>query len=127
MKCLSLKQPFADLVVLGKKTIELRFWNTSFRGEFLVPASGNVNGPECIANGYDPRTVTRRAIIGKAVLYDVKIYKSKEEFMADKSKHLAGEEFSDCRYGFLLKDPVKFDKPIPMPGKLNFFEVDIDG
>ena len=32
MKCLSLKQPFADLLVLGEKTIELRKWNTKFRG-----------------------------------------------------------------------------------------------
>ena len=39
MKCLSLKQPFADLLALGKKTIELRKWNTKFRGEFLFHAS----------------------------------------------------------------------------------------
>ena len=38
-KCLSLKQPYADLLVAGKKTIELRTWNTKFRGEFLVHAS----------------------------------------------------------------------------------------
>ena len=41
-KCLSLKQPYADLVVSGKKTIELRTWNTKFRGEFLVHASKKV-------------------------------------------------------------------------------------
>jgi len=34
MKCLSLKQPFADLLALGEKTIELRKWNTKFREEF---------------------------------------------------------------------------------------------
>ena len=38
MKCLSISQPFADLVVSGKKTIELRNWNTNFRGEFLIHA-----------------------------------------------------------------------------------------
>jgi hypothetical protein len=31
MKCLSLKQPFAELLVSGKKTVELRKWNTKFR------------------------------------------------------------------------------------------------
>ena len=36
MKCLSLKQPFADLLALGEKTIELRKWNTKLRGEFLI-------------------------------------------------------------------------------------------
>jgi hypothetical protein len=39
MKCLSLKQPYAELLISGKKTIELRKWNTSFRGKFLVHAS----------------------------------------------------------------------------------------
>ncbi len=34
-KCLSLKQPYAELTVSGKKTIELRTWNTKFRGEFF--------------------------------------------------------------------------------------------
>ena len=38
MKCLSISQPFADLIVKGKKTIELRSWNTNFRGEFLIHA-----------------------------------------------------------------------------------------
>ena len=41
MKALSLKQPWVELVIQGKKTIELRKWNTSFRGEFYVHASKN--------------------------------------------------------------------------------------
>ena len=39
MKCLSLKQPFAELLISGKKTVELRKWNTKFRGKFLIHAS----------------------------------------------------------------------------------------
>ena len=39
MKALSLKQPFAELVVEGKKKIELRNWNTKFRGDFFIHAS----------------------------------------------------------------------------------------
>src|SRR3989344_3108725 len=39
MKALSLKQPFAELILQGKKVIELRKWNTRFRGEFLIHAS----------------------------------------------------------------------------------------
>jgi hypothetical protein len=43
MKCLSLKQPFAELLVSGKKPIELRKWNTKFRGKFLIHASKQVD------------------------------------------------------------------------------------
>ncbi|MFZ0325921.1 MAG: ASCH domain-containing protein [Nitrososphaeraceae archaeon] len=42
MKCLSLKQPYAELLVSGKKTIELRTWNTKFRGKFLIHVSKKV-------------------------------------------------------------------------------------
>jgi ASC-1-like (ASCH) protein len=37
-KCLSLRQPYAELIIAGRKTIEPRKWNTQFRGEFLVHA-----------------------------------------------------------------------------------------
>lgn len=43
VKALSLKQPWAELVVSGKKIIEIRKWNTKFRGEFLIHASRNTD------------------------------------------------------------------------------------
>jgi hypothetical protein len=39
IKALSLKQPFATLLVNGKKRIEIRTWNTNYRGRFWVQAS----------------------------------------------------------------------------------------
>jgi hypothetical protein len=114
-------------MALGKKTIELRPWNTKFRGEFLIHAGRNIEEAACRELGIDPNSLTRGAIIGKAYLYDVKEYKSQEELMADKDKHLATGKYLQSKYGFFVKDAVKFDKPIPMKGQLNFFEVDIDG
>jgi predicted transcriptional regulator len=125
MKCLSLKQPFADLVVDGKKTIELRNWNTHFRGSFLVHASGNLDYSACELFKMEPGSFIRRAVIGEAVLYDVKEYKNSEMFLQDKEKHLATDQYAGSRYGFLLKDAKRFRKPIYMPGRLGFFEVDI--
>jgi predicted transcriptional regulator len=34
MKCLSVRQPFAELILSGRKMIELRSWNTNSRGMF---------------------------------------------------------------------------------------------
>ena len=47
MKCLSVCKPFAELIVQGKKTIELRKWNTKFRGEFLVHAPQKIRLHDC--------------------------------------------------------------------------------
>ena len=76
MKCLSICQPFAELIVQGKKTIELRKWNTKFRGEFLVHAAKNILEEDCKRMKISPKTVTTGAIIGKVNLVDVKKYDS---------------------------------------------------
>jgi hypothetical protein len=39
MKCLSVKQPWANLIASGRKTIETRTWPTGYRGDLLIVAS----------------------------------------------------------------------------------------
>ena len=126
MKCLSLKQPFADLLALGEKTIELRKWNTKFRGEFLIHASKNIDIDSCDRLDIDIDKLTIGAIIGSAFLYDFKEYSNQEEFNKDKQKHfsLVTKYFDGYKYGFLIRNARMFKKSIPYPGKLRFFEVD---
>jgi len=117
MKVLSLKQPFAELILQGKKTIELRRWNTKFRGEFLIHASKNPHEKSMKKFGF--KELPTGKIIGKANLIDVKKYINNQEFENDKNKHLADEGWGE--YGFILKD-VKRIKPIEAKGKLGFWE-----
>ncbi len=122
MKCLSISQPFADLVVSGKKTIELRNWNTNFRGEFLIHAPIKIREEDSKRLKISKKIVTG-AIIGKAEIYDVKRYNSKSQVSSDYKKHFASKNFHERRYGFLIKNAKSFRIPIPYKGKLGFFEV----
>ena len=124
MKCLSVSQPFANLIVQGKKTIELRKWNTNFRGEFFVHAPLKIRTKDCKRLKINEKLVTG-AIIGKVELIDVKKYNSKKEIISDKKFHFADKEFQNNIYGFLLKNPKFFRVPIPCKGKLGFFEIDV--
>jgi predicted transcriptional regulator len=124
-KCLSVSQPFAELIVGGKKTIELRSWDTRYRGEFLIHSPLKIRSEDCKRLGIDEESLVVGAIVGKAVIYDVKIYKNQKEWQADQRHHMAGPEFSSSRYGFLLKNAKKFVSPIPQKGKLGFFDVDM--
>ncbi|HET6516796.1 MAG TPA: ASCH domain-containing protein [Nitrosopumilaceae archaeon] len=124
MKCLSVSQPFADLIVSGKKTIELRKWNTSFRGEFLVHSPLKIRINDCKRLKISKKLVVG-AIIGKAEIIDVKKYNSRLEVKADSKRHLASPDFFDRKYGFVLKNPKTFRIPIPCKGKLGFFDVEI--
>ncbi len=124
MKCLSVSQPFANLIVQGKKTIELRKWNTNFRGEFFVHAPLKIRTKDCKRLKINEELVTG-AIIGKVELIDVKKYNSKKEIISDKKFHFADKEFQNSIYGFLLNNPKFFRVPIPCKGKLGFFEIDV--
>lgn len=122
MKCLSVSQPLADLIISGKKTIELRKWNTNFRGEFLVHSPINIRKNDCKRLKISKKLVTG-AIIGKVEIVGVKKYNSKSELRADYKKHFASSDFFDRKYGFILKNPKSFRIPIPYKGKLGFFDV----
>jgi hypothetical protein len=124
-KCLSLKQPYAELIVLGRKNIELRKWNTKYRGHFLIHASMTINSEACKLYNIDISSLIMGAIVGSALLCDVKRYQSKEEFMADQNKHFAASAYSEPLYGFLLSDAKRLDKPIPLKGRLSFFDVNM--
>lgn len=117
MKALSLKQPFAELVVSGKKTIELRKWNTKFRGEFLIHASKVPDKKAMERFGFKDLPVG--GIVGKVKLVDVKHYKNEEEHRADKDKHLALTFWGD--HGFILENPERLDF-VPCKGNLGFWE-----
>ena len=126
MKALSVSQPFADLIIQRKKTIELRRWNTKFRGEFLIHSPIKIRNEDCKRLKINPKKLVTGAIVGKAEIYDVKIYQSNSGFRKDSKKHFASKNFLNNRYGFLLKNAKQFRIPIPCKGKLGFFEVKLE-
>jgi len=124
LKCLSISQPFADLIISGKKTIELRNWNTNFRGEFLIHSPLKIRIEDCRRLKINKKFVTG-AIIGKAELYEVKKYNSTKEIKLDEKFHLSSKKFQNKTYGFMLKNPKAFRISIPWKGQLGFFDVKV--
>jgi hypothetical protein len=122
LKCLSLKQPYAELVADGRKTIETRRWNTNFRGKFFIHSSKSIDSDSATLLNIDCSKLIKGAVIGFAFLYDVKKYISEEDFLADKEQHFS-MKFSKPKYGFLLKNGKKLNKSISMPGQLGFFDI----
>ena len=123
MKALTLQQPWAGLIIAGRKTIETRTWNTKFRGVFYIHAGKTIDKDACKRLDIDPGLLITGAIIGKARLTDTKKYRNEEEFLAERSKHMVYTyDSSKPKYGFILKD-IKRIKPIPYKGMLNFFDV----
>jgi ASC-1-like (ASCH) protein len=118
MKALSIKQAFAELIVSGKKQIELRTWNTNFRGKFFIHSSLKADKKAMEKFAFDNLPCGK--IIGTCELIDVKKYESEKDFLEDKNKHLSN---SFSKYGFVLKNPKRI-KEINVKGKLGFWNFD---
>ncbi len=121
MKVLSIKQPFAELILLGRKRIELRKWNTKFRGKFLIHAPKSPDKEAMKKFGFS--NLPLGFIVGKAELVGVKKYENEAEHLKDRELHLASSYWRN--YGFILDKPERV-KNIPAKGKLGFWKFDIE-
>lgn len=52
MKVISIKEPFATLIMNKMKLIETRSWKTNYRGELYIHASGKSLAKEFLNNQY---------------------------------------------------------------------------
>lgn len=127
---LSLRQPWAWLVVHGGKGIENRRWNTKYRGDFLVHAAKGMTHDEYddaadFAACVEPDLVLpkfelleRGGIVGRARLVDV-IDPCRVPPLASTCSH---PWHMPEQYGFVL-DNVGTLSFRPLRGALGFFKV----
>jgi len=114
--CLSVRQPWADLIASGIKDVENRSWSTGFRGRILIHASRNVDVaavPRLLgllglasASLYSPTT---GALVGLTTIVDC--------VTDHPSRFFTGP------YGFVLEDSRVLPEPIPLAGRLGIFTV----
>ncbi|VTS02336.1 ASCH domain-containing protein [Tuwongella immobilis] len=124
---LSVRQPWAGLILAGVKSIEIRSWPTTKSGRIFIHASSIAvtdPGPwRHVTDSIRPHTIHRGGIIGSVVITDCRAYRSIAEFEADQPKHLNPlENYDPPRYGFILAEPT----PLPFrkwKGNTGFFRV----
>lgn len=122
MKALSIRQPWAELIVQGRKTIELRTWQTHYRGRLAIHASQTVREEACVAYGLDPARVIRGALAGMVELVDISaLDEAAWEDLRD--QHLSLRDFPGPTFGWRLEDPQRLPQPIPMRGRRSLFNV----
>ena len=126
---LSLKQPWAALLVHGRKTVEVRRWPTTRRGRVLIHAA---RVPDDRAEGWalvppELREEARllRGIIGAGEIWSCIAYRSVQAFTADQARHLNDPSWfrTPVLYGFTFSNVT----PLPFrryPGYVRFFPVE---
>ncbi len=122
MKTLSIRQPWAELILQGRKTIELRTWQTHYRGPVLIHAGGNLEQDGCEAYGIDPAALTRGALVGIVEIVDMVTF-DHDSFADLRDEHLDLGDWPGDVLGWQLVNPQRLPTPIPMRGRLGLFEV----
>lgn len=134
MKALSIRQPWAYLIAAGYKDFENRTWHTKYEGRIYIHA-GKKNASEI------DRKSALQTWASHVVNTDIDITESDvEKFTAsihNLQQHgaLIGEvDIASCvhdsdspwftgPHGFVLRNPEIYQVPIPMAGRLGFFDV----
>ncbi len=128
MKALSIKQPWSWLIIQGFKDVENRVWATKFRGRIYVHAGQSksemskewtviawilqrLNNRQVaeFRNAFNLSRFALGAIIGEVDIVDC---------VTESDSH-----WFEGPYGLVLHNPVIYEHPISMKGRLGFWEV----
>jgi hypothetical protein len=109
MRALSIKQPWAELILRGDKDVENRSWRTHHRGPLLIHASRTVDREAMRHHGLG--SLPTGGLVGLVDVIDCTKQRSSQW-------HLEG-----C-FGWYLQRPVRLERLLPMPGRVGFFHVD---
>lgn len=115
MKALSLKQPWANAVACGDKTIETRFWKTDYRGPLLIVASKTVDERASNLSKYGTRP--RGKAVAQCMLIHCRPMRPEDEEKA----------LCPCRDGLFawILNNVERVQPFEVKGRLKLFDVPI--
>lgn len=116
LRCLSVRQPWAWLIVHGHKTVENRDWPTAHRGDLLIHA-GKVFDREGLAGVLEVFPHLRAVLPAQ---YDLGGIVGRAQLVNCVQHHVS--PWFRGPYGFVLHDarPMPF---VPVRGQLGFFNV----
>lgn len=127
MKTLTIKQPFATLILEGLKEYEFRTWKTNYRGEILIHAGKAVDKKAMKKYEYLGLEYPKGCIIGKATITDcIKIDDDARKILKEKNSIIYSNIIDNKDwngYGFKLENVEKLEN-IEACGKLSFWEFD---
>jgi len=105
MKCLSVKQPWANLIASGQKTIETRTWETDYRGDLVIVSSKT------------PPIEPAGSAVAIVKLVDCRRMQKSDEAAACC-------DFYPGAFAWVLAG-IRRIRPVPVRGSLGIYEADI--
>ena len=127
MKVITIKQPFASLIVEGLKEYEFRTWKTKYRGEILIHAGKGIDKKAIKKFEKYNLEYPNGCIIAKVSLTDcIKIDDEARKMLKEKNPLVYSSIIKHTEwtgYGFKIENVEKI-KPIFINGKLSLWDYD---
>ena len=127
MKVITIKQPWATLIVEGYKEYEFRTWKTKYRGEILIHASKEVDKKSIdkfkhLNLQYPTGQIITKANIIDCIKVDDELINTLKKKDSAIYTGIIEKFFNNWNgYGFKLKNVEKI-KPIKVNGKLGLWD-----
>ena len=126
VKVITIKEPWASLIIHGYKKYEFRSWKTNYRGKILIHAGMSLEKEYADKFKDYNLKYTKGAIIGEANLSDCILVD--DEFnnkLLQLNPLVYGITNHKMTYAWKLDNVVMYDKPIYCRGKLGLWNFDI--
>ncbi len=120
VKALTVRQPWAELILRGRKPFELRSWRTKYRGPLVIHAASKVDAHQVRRLGFNPESFVTSAFVGVAVLSDVRPHTRADARLLKKKR--AGFGWFPGNFSWVLKKPRRISA-VWAKGQLSLFKV----
>jgi len=120
---LSIRQPWAQLIVQGRKSIEIRSGTPAYRGLIWIH-TGKKEQPELEAH-FGFTHLFKGGYIGAVELKTI-VPLNRERWDTWRLRHLDTGLFQPNLFAWILASPLRFAIPVPGPGKLGLFSVPLE-
>lgn len=122
MKVLTIKEPWASLIVNNYKKYEFRSWKTNYRGKILIHTSSTIEKSALSRFEHLNLNYQKGAIIGEAeitacILVDEKF----NDFLLKTNNFIYGNNSKIGLYAWKLENVKIYTKPVLTKGKLGLW------
>lgn len=124
IRALTFRQPWAKLILDGKKTVEVRGWSPRQLGSVVVHAGKKIDVSDAKRLNVDQ--MDTGYFLGVVEIVDFFKY-DEHRWKVDYDRHLTiGDLGSDEIYGWMLSRPRWFSEKFPGSGRLGFFDAPLE-
>jgi hypothetical protein len=120
-RALTIRQPWAELIIRGRKPYEIRSWRTRYRGPLLIQAAAKLDSESAIECVLNPHALVTGAFVGIAFLTDVRAYSRKDSRKLRANR--AGGGWYPGLFSWVLTRPRRISPPIKAKGRLGLIKV----